>query len=82
MVTDIGSDKIIEAYIKEVNTVIRVNNAYILTPISRTFQAKDLKLNTQKFVLHQDVQLTVVDYSTERDIFLCEIICNGKNLAH
>jgi len=82
VVTDIGSDKVIEAYIKEQNVVIRVNNAYILTPISRTFQAKDLKLYTQRVILHQDVQLTICDYSQERDIFLCEIINNGKNFAH
>ncbi len=62
-----------------------MNNAYILTPISRTnstFQAKDLKLYTQRQILHQDVQLTITSYNQERDLFFCEITNKGKNLAH
>ena len=55
IISNVGSDRIIDAYIKELNLCVRIQNAYILTPISRTnpaFQAKDLKLYTQQQILH------------------------------
>ena len=82
---NVGSARIIEAFVKELNLVIRINNAYITTPISHgsQFQAKDLKFFTQKQLLHRDCTVTIVKYSPDIDQFSCVIMtATGKNFAN
>jgi len=85
VVMNVGSNRVIEAFVKELNLVIRINNAYITTPISHgsQFQAKDLKFFTQKQLLHQDCTVTIVKYNADIEQFSCVIMTSkGKNFAN
>ena len=75
---------------KDQNVVLRICNAYILTPNPNNasynnpnFVRKDLSFFVHQQILHQDVKVTLVGFDDVLNAFQAVIVnSEGENLSH